>query len=572
MAAGDSGGEGPWQRRLFGLGRGCPGLLVWVLFAATAGAQQPVDPVESLRRALSLSPEFEPDRRRREVTAAVERLHSLADLSQALILREWRDRFLVRGQAPFDAQQRKKITEQFKAKVQPVLRGRDAAAQIAVAELLGEMGYRLSPSDPTSDVLRQFTADLIRLTRTGPTGVRVAAVGALGNIQAEPNMVVPALGELLNKDDEAGRLAAAKALGDLIRNAAQLGRPGVLGRESQSVARALAAAGAVAPVAAQALGDANRLVRRRAAEALALGAAQITPALEAGALVGPPAAGVQRQVRAVFAAFGPVLPRLADSLTDNDPDVRQLVGQALEDLLAARVAARPAQGSDLLREGIEKALPEFLSALSDDEALVRRRVAKILEQIGPEPATLPLLYRALFDSDRFVRWAAVRTLAELKHCPDTALLRGLAIRLTDRDSDIRLAVVRTLHALATLRPSGKSAPESCRPELSVLVSPLTCALKGPDARMQVGALRVLRALGPPSHPARSAITDLLRDPIPEVRQNAAQTLGSFGAAARPSLEKLQEALRDPSPEVREAVREALLRITLDQEKKTPPKR
>src|SRR5262249_32339037 len=71
-------------------------------------------------------------------------------------------------------------------------------------------------------------------------------------------------------------------------------------------------------------------------------------------------------------------------------------------------------GEDPLLEALEKALRALAQSLNDPKATVRLAAVDALETLGDEAAPVaPQLAWALTDPDRFVRWAAARTLGRM---------------------------------------------------------------------------------------------------------------------------------------------------------------
>jgi HEAT repeat protein len=161
---------------------------------------------------------------------------------------------------------------------------------------------------------------------------------------------------------------------------------------------------------------------------------------------------------------------------------------------------------------------------------------------------VPALVEALSDRDRFVRWAAARTLGRIGPAarPEPATL-GLAKLLSDPDLDVRMAAATTLEVYG--------------PRAAKAIPAVVAATQTGDAEIRQAAMRALPSIDTKGQPDTiGALIKALANPDARVRQTAAETLGKFGSAARSARPALAEALNDDDPEVRRAASEALVDI------------
>jgi HEAT repeat protein len=221
-----------------------------------------------------------------------------------------------------------------------------------------------------------------------------------------------------------------------------------------------------------------------------------------------------------------------------------------------------------------RAIPALTRSLADDN--VRNRLAAIdaLETITARPRDLPAppptvaqelgarpaaeaakaLTRALSDRDRFVRWAAARTLGKMAPLDDVengkqvqhGAIAGLALLLSDSDPDLRL---RVAEALADF---GKAACDAV-PALAVAAS------RG-DEEARIAAAHAILVIGGSPEVAVPALVTGLDNPNTRLRRASAEALAKYGAEARAARPALQRALRDSDPEVRRLVSDALIKI------------
>jgi HEAT repeat protein len=155
----------------------------------------------------------------------------------------------------------------------------------------------------------------------------------------------------------------------------------------------------------------------------------------------------------------------------------------------------------------------------------------------------------LSDPDRFVRWAAVRTLGRLPALPPSPAVERITPLLLDPDSGVRVA------AAAALERFGAGAQ-------SAVPTVLRALTQGSDREAQVALMRALvRIVGNRPHAAVPTLCQLLRSADPRVRREALTTLGQFGPSAGAALPNLRAALGDEDESVREAARVAVAAVT-----------
>jgi len=527
------------------------------------------DPVEALRQGL-MAPTRSAEQRDQAIAPTCHAIRGISDLRRALVLQEWRDTDADTEIARIDRRHRAALLAQMEQAVRHVLSQGDATGQIAVIDMIADLGCRVRGVGTSDGLARGFSGDLARLVREGATPVREAAARALGKINPDPDAALPALAGLLASEDASQRHVAATTLANIMKVSGQLAC--AVSSPTMAVAHAGDVGGvgrAVLPVAGRALTDASPLVRRRAAEAMGWAAtaasAQVTESRPTDDMFDP--AGHRQQLAEERARLEPFLvalkdqgPSLAQALGDNDPQVRALVRRTLEVLADARLQwlkrYRSEAASDApallcpLDAVFATALPALSEGLGLPDRSARLTTVNIMETLGPVAApAAPALVKVLADPDRFVRWAAARTLGKIApHSADVAV-PALATLLSDGDLDLRLAA---LEALGHHGPAAASA--------APLLIQMLCSTDATDARL--AAARVLEKIGSCSGPvAVPALIACLSDADFQVRHTAAEVLGRFGPAARPAVDALRQAGKDSHPAVRQAATEALLQIT-----------
>src|SRR5262249_35228734 len=134
-------------------------------------------------------------------------------------------------------------------------------------------------------------------------------------------------------------------------------------------------------------------------------------------------AEVRESLKSLMLTMRDKAPDLKNALSDADPRVRVLALRALEEMGAARQqferaaakgAVLPNVGDPLL-EGLKIAFPAVLQELTDPVTPeARLKAIDVVETMGRDAlAAVPILVRDTADPDRFVRWAAARTLGEI---------------------------------------------------------------------------------------------------------------------------------------------------------------
>jgi HEAT repeat protein len=599
-------------------------LAVWLVLPAMAAAQDPVLEFKKILQTkpniditLNLEQQAEErkkfyDAREKKIAKLIESdLTSFSALRQALMLKDWRglekdevgDKELIAS----DAKLRARIAEKFRARVRGVVNQGDETSQAAVANLITEMGLTVrgapDPAKPTDSdeaerernvgFARTLTDDIIKLGNSPSEFVRLHAVRALGGINADPKLAAAEFARRLAfVGNVKERRVAADGLLRLVTvaaflNQSSLTKPAVRADRAD----ALTAAAEVVRQAPAGLADKDVVVRARCAEALHASAMVLADVLKRTPDEGKPLPTPARThfLPAEVAAIKDMLklldeagPRFAAGLADPDVGVRLGLANALERIgdaryrlneepvtyglpgkVLERVRLVPPNASDPLRTFAKGDWRAVAKLLTDADVNVRRTAVNFFEFFpDARPAVVPDLIRALSDSDRFVRWGAVRGLGQFsKKMVDgkevdvyqpkdaAASVPAIAKLLFDDELNVRLAAAQTLEAIG--------------PYAEAAVPDLARALHHGDPDFRIDALYALQRIGPErSKLAISAITGILDHPEPRVRRIVAETLGKFGPAAnnKATVDALRHALGDDDQDTRINASEALLQI------------
>ncbi len=583
----------------------------------SARAQLPNDPVEELSQALKVAvvnPEGNPgELRSREaiLTRLINKLRTISDLHRALALDDWLDKeqdVNVRPEARVDQKIREEVAARYIDKVRASLKADAPLRQIATANLLNDLGTSLrgiaaQRTNQHEGLNRVFGPDLARLLKGGDPRVEAAAARALGNINPEPKVAVPALAELLKSPNVELRRVAAAGLDNLVKTLTQIvsGKGRGTQQRGASKGELVNMAVAVAPVAAEGLKDVDPEVRRLSAEGLLQTAAALSEIVEEPKKdlrpfteERPPTPEERSEIDAfrravaqeralltpLAKALGEQAPKLAQALRDPDPRTRLMARKALEEMGNAfqrqerREASVPnlgasektgqgrgeeqsslnqAQppvfpGSPLIKT-LDDSLRTLVRGLRDPDLAIRLATVDAIEMFGDAARSVaPELAASLCDPNRFVRWAAARTLGKMAPVAPELVVPGLTKLLSDQDLDLRLTAA---NSLGLYGPVAKPA-----------VPALIRTVERGDSEVRRAAMLALVAIGPENaRGAVPAIAQELTDDNPRVRQTAAQVLGRFGPLARsaePAL--LQRAEQDSDVDVRKAASDALLDI------------
>ncbi|HYT88393.1 MAG TPA: HEAT repeat domain-containing protein [Gemmataceae bacterium] len=562
------------------------GLLAVLLVGALGapGFAAPPDPVEELRQGLLTQSRDERNEaalkfRRENLPKLIAAIKTIGDMRKALTLSEWKDLSTSREIQVIDQSNRQRLGENFMAAVKTVVAKGDTTSRLAVAALLGEMTTDVRALDPAdrSGFGRGLAPILVGLLQDRDGEVRAAAARALGKVNPVPSATVAALKILLAKGSIADRRAAADALVSLVQVPARLRRvgttqTGVLAFDEDIID----AAKEVIATAALPLKDSDVQVRRIGITALLQATAAFRELVfDAVAAKDFPAKGrdrtpdeekiiraYQKTVLQEQANFKPLIQTaqdqartLAQALTDTDSEVQEKARQALEMYGSARLRLRRRIASvelppaaDELILAIAPALKVVQQGVRDPNVQVRRSTLDFLESLEENAApAIPGIVAALSDPDRFVRWAAARTLGKIGPIRIELTVPALARLLRDPDLDVSLVAENTLKSFGA--------------DAKAAVPDLIAATRVGDAEARVAALQTLASVGVADAASSiPAVIDALGNTDARVRRTAAETLGSFGRSASAAVLPLRQLLQDEDAEVRRAASDALLSI------------
>jgi HEAT repeat protein len=577
----------------------------------------PAGPVEELRQALRSDKDglrTEAGLKFRETTLQkrLGAIQALGDISQALLLSEWKDTSGANPEAGvIDARVRAQLADRFVAEVRRTLEKGDSVSRAAAAGLVGDTATlareRNAESIAVQGAFEQLAKDLIRATKDPEAIVRLQAIRSLGNIQiqAAASTIEP-LGSLLANPSADERRAAGEALVSQIRalSRVRIVFSPTLGSNTGSFAVSrevrLQVVEAVLRAAAKGLTDpetgvrkpiTDPEVRRLSSEVLFLTAQVLSDSdlivsvrldyelpPEGRPLTESERKEIERtrtdvlrerkELKPLLTAFRDLAPTLSAAASDKDPIVREHVIRTLEEMgnarqkLLWRAATVPA--FQPANDGPDK---KESKPAGDDDA--RLRDSEGVRYAGTEsaqplpPLRLPAgedpllegleksmraLALALNDPKAAVRLAAVDALETLGD-DASPVAPQLAWALTDPDHFVRWAAARAL---------GRMSPEKAKSEK--VVPYLIKMLDDPDLDLRLIAAQSLERYGPAAKAAVAALGRATGTGDPEIRRAAIRALAGVGTDSAPAIPEIGAALSNSDVRVRRTAAEALSRF------------
>jgi HEAT repeat protein len=584
-----------------------------ILAVSSQGMAIAADPVEDLRQTLRqiLEQSFEPGNA--EQAEQYKKLGELlknkadqivrpGDLRQALLSRELQVVSQQEPGAPQEEQHpfgktgqeiRTRLAKRLEDALRSALKAPDPVRRLAAVTFLREMAREeqkqrtpVGPALPPPDRGRglpgmppgasdRFTPrlvpalDALARAKNEAPDVRAAAVRALARIAPGADKTLDALKPLLGAErTDVERRVAAESLGQMVRLLAEQERfAQVPGARLPSIPSALQAGPRLVAAAGLGLEDKDLAIRRLCLEAIRESAKNLMafPKVMRPPVEAPPAApgdgdgpapkvgGLEKEsVRLLARAVHEQMPAVRRNLGHSDAELRLAAHQVLETFASVRLHFA---GKYLRKEerewfgGLLDAVPELAKkSLSNEDVRTRLAALYVLETLGEaaDSAVQELAKALKDDKNGFVRWGAARALSNMAPAKADDAVPALAGALKDDNPTVRLT------ALTALERYGPKAARAVNPLADLTIDPKQ------DAKMRLGALRTLMAIGKEARPATAAVVQALADPDSAVRAAAAAALGQFGDLNEDARKALAKALDDTDPAVRQAVSDTLL--------------
>ncbi len=381
-----------------------------------------------------------------------------------------------------------------------------------------------------------MVADLLELAlQHEDARIRAPAAAALGHATGRPDSTVIAMAAQLRDDSEPSvRQVLAWVLGELDRDPQLIVPALVQALDDPDAGVRLEAAGSIRRLGPRAFPAAERLVRALVPateddEDLA------AAAREALLAMGPEAHATLLRVAQTApdaALAGEAMDVLLESGTASHDELREL---ARHDRARVRVLATVG----LLRDGLAptKALQAFIDGVKDRHDDACAEGARALAALGsPGRSALNALTDALERTPPPVRVELVRAIAAVAGDRRSGVQALVEVLEEDAEGTVRVAAAEALGRL------GEQAERAERPLLGVLAVE--------DPALRAAAVEALGGIGVDSRAAAQAVCARLEDDASvDVRRAAALALGRMPGAGDEALDVLRAALADPEPAV-----------------------
>ncbi len=222
-----------------------------------------------------------------------------------------------------------------------------------------------------------------------------------------------------------------------------------------------------------------------------------------------------------------------------------------------------------LRE-VYQSLPDLFEDLETSPVRLQLGVLAVLEAMDHHSAHVrEQVQPFLRHPQRFVRWAALRTLAKWGAPRQSEEWQRVVILLEDADVDVRQAASRTLlfwvadQESSTVGPAfvmkGEAMHGNMEASMLMLMHPLMRIVSQGEPEQQEAALATLGWLGRDAYPAHSVCLRALQSAEPRIRKLIPDVLVKIAPLDPETGRALEAALTDADDEVKTAAAHALLR-------------
>lgn len=168
--------------------------------------------------------------------------------------------------------------------------------------------------------------------------------------------------------------------------------------------------------------------------------------------------------------------------------------------------------------------------LHDTDAAVQVEALKLLGAFGEIPADIRTQIVALVDSKDFdVQLEAIRSLGKLRPLEETALQKLVSL-LHHKRAEFRAAAIMSITAIIPDHPE--------------YIHDLVESLHDHESRVRMAALQALGQLGSTAKPSLSEVRPLLADPEWEIRAAAVSVLGRLGQVDQAVIPEIKALLHD----------------------------
>jgi hypothetical protein len=415
------------------------------------------DPIEKLRKALQASG-VASQKRDKAISEAVSEISNPLECWKAASLGDWREFNPDGSVAAGDRDARAKLLLKFREGLTKAFQTNSQEENDSILELVMSIckeerqGAGQKPFSSTcAEVISQSFWK-------GDVDVRVARIRAYGILCPEIQEGLKVFSSLENDSEIRIRRASMDGLSYWMEAVG----PAKESKDSTSVSRLKNQAilcAAVLPITDKSLSDKSPEIRKRAVAQVMISCLCLV------ALISDPNGKVPldaidtraldiKEERTAASKLGLVIesmkPKITGLLRDSDMETRLHAHEVVEAMALGRKAWKSQAVAQNEKFSIElTAIPKELAvSLADSNYRVRRIAMDTLELLGADSIQVtPRIITALDDSDRFVRWAAIRALGEMGPSVREEALPKLTQMLQDQDGDVRKAAAQAVARL-----------------------------------------------------------------------------------------------------------------------------
>lgn len=419
------------------------------------------EPIEVLSKALQL-PHDASGNRDKAIADASAKIQYPADIWRAACLADWREFHSDGTPAKADRDVKSLLVSRFQSKLDTIL----TTASPEETESLLELVLTIAKEERLGGNYRPFSkasaAVFAKDSLKGTVAERVARIRVYGMLNPETTQGLQVFTTLLGEKEMPIRRAALDGISYWVEASGPAEESKDQGNNARRRTQAILCINTL-PLVQPALKDTEPEVRKRAANHARISGYVLTSMIAdplGKTVLGSSDPGLPTFVMDRKAAFDlagvleKIRPTLLMMIRDTDLETRLSIHRAMEELAMARKAWKSQTTAYDIKDApafpinIKEMIEELSKSISDSNFRVRRTALETFELLGPEGAAFTSnIIKALDDSDRFVRWTAIRTLVEIGSSSSAEALPKLQTLLQDPDGDVRKAASLALSKL-----------------------------------------------------------------------------------------------------------------------------
>lgn len=419
------------------------------------------DPIEILSKALQLPHDASGNRDKAIADASV-KIQYPADIWRAGCLADWREFHSDGTPAKVDREIKNLLVSRFQSKLDTIL----TTAPPEETESLLELVLTIAKEERLGGNFRPFSkaaaAVFAKDSLKGTVAERVARIRVYGMLNPETSQGLQLFTTLLNEKEMRIRRAALDGISYWVEASGPAEESKDQGNNARRRTQAILCVSTL-PLVQTSLKDPETEVRKRAANHARISGYVLTSMItdpNGKTVVGSSDPGLPTFVLDRKAAYDlavvleKIRPTLLLMIRDTDLETRLSIHRAIEELAMARKAWKSQTAAYDIKDApafpviVKEIIEELAKSVSDSNFRVRRTALETFELLGPEGSAFTTnIIKALDDSDRFVRWTAIRTLVEIGSPSTAEALPKLKNLLQDPDGDVRKAASLALSKL-----------------------------------------------------------------------------------------------------------------------------